>query len=158
MGFLFLYPKEQGGERGACVFKSSKMFCFTLFAWLRLSGLSLTLYLNSVYHGSRTELQPRWLCHNPSITFTSVFSIAEFVRTLSLSLRPFWVSSICILHVPGVLCAWHWKWKSHQHPSPSLPTACVIHPFAAHLPAFWGPQYGPYPPLSRSMLPAWLYI
>lgn len=48
--------------------KSSEVFCF-IFPWLGLSDLFFTLYLNSVCHGPRTELQPRWLCHSPRITF-----------------------------------------------------------------------------------------
>lgn len=49
------------GRNRSTVCKSSKMFCCILFTWLGMSVLLLTLYLNSVCHGSRTELQPRWL-------------------------------------------------------------------------------------------------
>ena len=81
------------------------MSCCTLFTCLGLSVSLLPLCLNSVCHGSRTELQPRWHCRAPSTRCSYALEVSEFALTLSVSLHRVWVSLTWLLHVPGVLCA-----------------------------------------------------
>lgn len=157
---IYLFISQRTRRRnGAGVFKLSKIFCFTLFAWLRLSGLPLTLYLNSVYHGPRTELQPRWLCHNPRITF--FFHVLNcWVRSYPVPLPPSFLGFFD-LHSACSRCLVCLALEAKVPPA-SLPQpphhVCrsSICSASSYLP---GTTVQPIPrPLSGSMLPAWLCI
>lgn len=121
--------------------------------WLRLSVLPLTLCLNSVCHGSRTELQPRWLCCDPSIMF--YFCVLNcWVRSYPDPLPPFFfdLSFACSRCLVSLVL------EVKALPTSLFPQLllCVksIH-LRAHLPDFCGPQDNWCVSL-WSTLPAWL--
>lgn len=129
------------------------MFSFAPCTWLGWSVLPLTLCLNSVCHGSRTELQPRWLSCDPSITFH--FCVLNcWVHSYPVPLLPFFfdLSFACsrclvslVLEVKALptslllqllLCVWFIHLRAY------LPDFVVHRTADAYL--------------SGSMLPAWL--
>lgn len=145
------------GRNGSMFFKASKMFSFALFTWLGLSVWPLTLYLNSVCHGSRAELQPRWCCYAPSITFyLCVFNC--WVCSYPVPLPPFILNFFglnfacfrCLVSLVLEVSTLPTSLPSHS------PTMQLIH-LRVHLPAFCGPQYSWCSSLFVSMLPAWLF-
>lgn len=113
------------------------MFYCTFFTWLGLSVLLLTLYLNSVCHGSRTELQPRWFCHAPSIIcYLCVWNcwVCSYPVTLLPSFLSFFdlnfACSRCL-----VCLVLEMKVPAQHPPSPSLSPAPATHLFARTSPS-----------------------
>lgn len=106
---------------------------------LELSVLLSTLCLNSVGHGPRTELQPRWLATPTPCTIPPCHS---------LSILSFFHLNFCMFQVSCTFSAAGISFASIPPPAS----------YPAHLPASCGPQCSGWlfpTPLSGSMTPAW---